>query len=171
MNIKKLLETQKALDDRIRKEKGLEGQDLTANTFLALLVELGEMANEWNVWKHWKENPRPKSGLLEEYVDAIHFFLSLALQKGWLELDLNYETIKGIRAKKHSIELDLLDVILEIYDSICDARFKNSEEDFYFALDLFFSLGIIGFDFELEQIEEAYYKKNQINHQRQEDGY
>ncbi len=36
MNLEKMFEMQKALDERIIKEKGLEGQDLLPNLILAL---------------------------------------------------------------------------------------------------------------------------------------
>lgn len=41
-----MFEMQKALDERIIKEKGLEGQDLLPNTYVALDTELAEFANE-----------------------------------------------------------------------------------------------------------------------------
>ncbi|WP_407944852.1 dUTP diphosphatase [Paenibacillus albiflavus] len=53
---------QKALDARIIKEKGLEGQDLLPNTVLALQVEIAELANEWRGFKHWSDKKEPKHG-------------------------------------------------------------------------------------------------------------
>lgn len=49
MNLEKMFEMQKALDERIIKEKELEGQDLPPNLILALQVELVECANEWRL--------------------------------------------------------------------------------------------------------------------------
>lgn len=64
MNLQKLFKAQKELDDRINKEKGLEGQDLLGKKILALLVELGELANEERSWKFWSENREPNKGRL-----------------------------------------------------------------------------------------------------------
>src|SRR5690625_605848 len=51
---------QKALDARIIKEKGLEGQDLLPNSILELQVEIGELANEWRGFKHLSHRQTPK---------------------------------------------------------------------------------------------------------------
>src|SRR5690625_2846559 len=97
MNLEKLFQAQKELDDRIIKEKGLKGRDLLDKKILALQVELGELANEWEMFKFWKENPEPRNycmaceipeveahdchnSLLEEYVDSLHFILSIGLE-------------------------------------------------------------------------------------------
>ena len=79
MNVKKLSEMQKVLDERIVKEHGLEGKDLEENKILALLVEVNELANETRCFKHWStKGPSEESVLFEEYVDSLHFFLSIA---------------------------------------------------------------------------------------------
>ena len=59
MKLQKLFETQKVLDDKIVKEKGLEGVDLLDKKILALQVELGELANEFRGFKFWSENQEP----------------------------------------------------------------------------------------------------------------
>ncbi|MFB8733869.1 dUTP diphosphatase [Bacillus sp. SL00103] len=51
---------QAELDRRIIKEKGLEGQDLLPNTYVALITELGEFANEGRWFKHWSDKKGPK---------------------------------------------------------------------------------------------------------------
>src|SRR3982751_2341359 len=79
MNVKRLSEMQKVLDDRIIKEHQLEDKDLEENKILALLVEISELANETRCFKHWStKGPSEESVLLEEYVDSLHFFLSIA---------------------------------------------------------------------------------------------
>lgn len=56
MNLIKLFEMQKVLDDRIVREKRLEGRDTLPEKILALQVELGECANEWRGFKFWSED-------------------------------------------------------------------------------------------------------------------
>src|SRR5690625_1828695 len=60
MNLTKLLKMQKVLDDRIVEEKGLQGVDLLDKKILALLTELGELANEWRGFKFWSEDQKPR---------------------------------------------------------------------------------------------------------------
>src|SRR5690554_4670233 len=59
MNLTKLFELQRKLDEHIIKEKGLEGEDLLPKKILALQVELGELANEWRGFKFWSEDQEP----------------------------------------------------------------------------------------------------------------
>lgn len=217
MNLEKMLEAQKALDDRIIKEKGLEGQDLFPNTVLALQVELAEFANEGRWFKHWSDDQKPRLGgkgkcvcddgfievyhadsetekkpcpfcegtgiglntVLEEFADGVHFFLSLANQKGWQDALYVYEE----QLDKDEFDGDLTGWYLEmIYflnksymekysddDKISD--FQRNAMFFRMAWISFLNIGINGFGFTLEQIEHAYFDKNDVNHQRQENGY
>ncbi|MEH7249214.1 dUTP diphosphatase [Neobacillus niacini] len=61
MNLKKLLEMQKPLREQIIKKHNLEGQDLFPNMNLALLVEVGELANNWRGFKHWSVDREPRT--------------------------------------------------------------------------------------------------------------
>jgi len=61
MNLTKLFEMQRELDERIVKEKGLEGQDLLPQKILALQVELGECANEWRGFKFWSQDQESRT--------------------------------------------------------------------------------------------------------------
>lgn len=196
MNLKKMLETQSVLDDRIIMEKGLEGKDLFANTVLALQVELAEFANEGRWFKHWSIDQKPRmkavripammeedreyyNPLLEEYVDSLHFFLSLANQKGWDEELFIYEE----QLEKDYFDGDLTGWYLEMVYFINKSYIeKYSEKDtiagfqknayfFRTAWIMFLNLGINGFGLTCEQIEKAYMDKNAVNHQRQEQGY
>lgn len=60
MNLEKMFKMQAELDNRIIREKGLEGQDLLPNTYVALITELGEFANEGRWFKHWSDKKEPK---------------------------------------------------------------------------------------------------------------
>ena len=66
MNLSKLFKIQKQLDDRIVKEKKLEGQNLLNKKILALQVELGELANEWRGFKFWSNDQEPKRNKREK---------------------------------------------------------------------------------------------------------
>lgn len=185
MNLEKMLVAQKKLDERIVKEKGLEGEDLIANTYVALDVELGEMANEARWFKHWSNDQEPrKESLLEEYVDALHFFLSIAIQRGWEDaLYLHEESILEI--EDSGFQGGLTGVFLEMKYHLVKSwmeinrdekiekvlGFTKQEYDFRLSWFLFMAIGLVGFNFTLEQIEQAYFAKNKVNHERQDNRY
>ncbi|MFE8697949.1 dUTP diphosphatase [Cytobacillus sp. FJAT-53684] len=56
MNLKKLFDQQRILRDRI----GYNEPDRFDKLILALLVELGECANEWRGFKFWSKNQEPR---------------------------------------------------------------------------------------------------------------
>src|SRR5690606_9719609 len=101
MNLTKFFNLQRQLDEHILDEHPeLKGQDNLDWKILALQVELGECANEWRGFKKWSNDQEPRTRklvngdimkgeyeysnpLLEEYVDCLHFILSIGLEKGY----------------------------------------------------------------------------------------
>lgn len=184
MNLSKLFLIQKKLDDRIVKEKGLEGQDLLDKKILSLQVELGELANEWRGFKFWSENQEPraevfttspkpneplvikKNPLLEEYVDCLHFILSIGNDLGINEhQDFCGTGTKNVITLFAKINRYVAELWWECHDNG-----KEKSVKWLFALANFISLGEhLGFAW--EQIEQAYLDKNKVNHERQENGY
>jgi dimeric dUTPase (all-alpha-NTP-PPase superfamily) len=137
----------------------------------------GEYIPDFEDYSHFKKKEPTK--LLEEFVDCVHFFFSIANQKGWQDTLYIYEdqVDKGnYDGQTTSYYLELVYYLnkayMEVYpvdDMIADFQ-KNA---YYFRLSwiLFLNIGINGFGFTLEQIEDAYVAKNVVNHQRQEQGY
>lgn len=60
MNLSKLFEMQKVLRDRI----GYNEPDRFDKLILALLVEVGECANEWRGFKYWSKDQEPRLEVL-----------------------------------------------------------------------------------------------------------
>ena len=192
MNLTKLFETQRILDEKIVKEKGLEGQDLLDKKILALQVELGELAQNWRGFKFWSEDQEPrtevayaicrncggtgtplgipeesgvscwecdgegeliKNPLLEEYVDCLHFILSIGL-----EIEASFKPYPKSKAG------DVLNQLRMLYRSIneFDVRHKRIEHRGGYYKEMFqdfLNLGeMLGFTW--VQIEQAYYAKN-----------
>ena len=84
MNIEKLMTMQAGLDQHIELKHGLQSENLVERKILALLVELGELANETRCFKFWSlKGPADQETILMEYVDGIHFILSLANDHGF----------------------------------------------------------------------------------------
>lgn len=179
MNLEKLFQTQKVLRDRI----GYNEPDRFNKLILALLVELGECANEWRGFKFWSVNQLPHTSavrvpcmmeedkeyynpLLEEYVDGLHFILELGLEgfdldfpQDWLKANISVFTC-----------FTALEQFTMLYNAITafgiDSGQENYEELVFSYLGLASLLG-----FTCEQVEQAYFEKNAINHHRQEVGY
>ena len=165
MELQKMFELQRILDQRIEQEHGLTERDLFHDKMLALLVEIGELANETRCFKFWSEKgPAPKEVILEEFVDGVHFILSLGIVLGF---DQNKpQTQKRIQQNRNTLTEQFLDVFKQA-NALHTTR---SEEDFWILFHGFFDLGTL-LGFSQEEIFRAYLKKNEINHQRQDEGY
>lgn len=161
MNLERLFDMQKVLDDRIKKEHQLEQTDVYEEKVLALLVELGELANETRCFKYWSQKgPSERAVILEEYVDGLHFILSLGLEKGW---------ITPIIAVS-STESNVTTLFLHMYECIIRMRKSATKETYDQLCTSFFTLGdALGFS--QEEVVQAYVDKNEKNHERQNQGY
>lgn len=181
MNLQKLFKMQKVLDDHIMDEHPeLKWQNNLDWKVLALLVEIGECANEWRGFKKWSKNQKPNTAvsvldelngkqfwkpvnpLLEEYVDCLHFILSIGLELSFQEVSL------------HLVHIDeVQEMYLKVYKLALMLRQSGrSHKEFYYEelISNFLGLGkALGFTW--EQIEQAYMDKNAVNHARQDGGY
>jgi len=198
LNLAKLFEMQRQLDERIMEQHPeLRGQDNLPWKVLALQVELGELANEWRGFKYWSNNRKARilaykkcpcgtdygwcdeygcedgllayNPLLEEYVDCLHFILSIGLE-------LKAEKYKPFSLKKGNV----IEQFIELNMQTCWIFVLNKNEnamhirkmrgEWYFLIDLFIGLGeMLGFTW--EQVEQAYMQKHAENVARQERGY
>jgi len=176
----RLFEEQEKLDDKIiaNLDTPLTQEQLFLNRTLAYLVELAELAQELRTFKHWSKKERsPREVCLEEYVDALHFLLSITNQYGE-PVDLN-EFEKDFDDRYHTISLgkNEVNVALLACNSIITEFYYVSAEDairgyqlLIDAWDTFLYLGgVLGFT--VSEIVDAYDKKNAVNHGRQESGY
>lgn len=160
--LKELLTMQKALDAAIFRDKGITAYPVD-NMKIALFVELGEMMNEFPTkFKHWKKSAvdnREKG--LEEYVDALHFMLSLYNHYCDIEIldedpTFHYESNLDLLAGFG----DLVNYLVRCVEQ-CDGG--N-------GIKALFEIGNF-LEFEWEEIYEAYMNKNSVNHQRNKNGY
>lgn len=151
------------LDEVIINNFGLHNEVLINDKIISLEVELSEFANEVRFFKYWSKKEMNRKKALFEYVDALHFFLSIAND---LRVTINYDenidqfgggNVKAmyLRCKKH---------VIELYTS------PSLETTFELAFAWFWSMGQkIGFT-DLE-ILNAYNRKYEINHARQKNNY
>src|SRR5690625_1889427 len=152
---------QQDLDNYISDNHDLKDKNLFEEKFLALLVELGELANETRCFKFWSTKAKSDNlVILEEYVDNIHFLLSIGLEKGYTFTHLPFSTtyLKDTRHFNHVFEK-------------CLQFYQNQSEENYIALfkEYLRLAGVLGFS--EQDIVEAYHQKNEVNYERQEEGY
>lgn len=209
MNLQKLFEAQAVLDADIEKHHPRkEGEDRLSKNILALLVELGECANEWRGFKYWSNDQEPRiekrttctmcngegqlqmagehtnwelkmckcslcqgkgywiiqrNLLLEEYVDCFSLILNIGNDTGMSDCDIIQEVEDMLPGAPQDNFISLFRSVSEFYKYQTIYVYEE-------ILDTFYLLGkSLGFTW--EQIEQAYFDKNKINHHRQETGY
>ncbi|WP_017726637.1 dUTP diphosphatase [Halalkalibacterium ligniniphilum] len=162
MDVKKLFSMQQTLNERITTEHGLDDQLLFDEKLLALQVELGELANETRCFKYWsKKGPSPDAVILEEYVDGLHFILTLGLT-----LNMTDVIVKSNAHENRTLTEQFLLVNQRMVELQQERTFASYEKLFGDFLALGEKL-----NFSKEQIEQAYLEKNKVNHKRQDEGY
>jgi dimeric dUTPase (all-alpha-NTP-PPase superfamily) len=224
MNLEKLFSAQKVLRDRIN----YTGEDRFNKLVLALLVEIGECANEWRGFKFWSKNQepariihttagatpenavyfkcmneddcgehldhkdfenlfepdyeecpkckvgyvaafRPKNPLLEEYVDGKHFIIELCIELG-ITAEAVEMFIQGRKGKIGSLE----EHFGYLYNRVSSLMDTGSLQDKKWTiLQVFKTYVGLGYrlGFTPEEVEQAYFDKNKVNHERQANGY
>ena len=161
MNLQRLFQMQTALDKRIEAEHQLEGVPLLQKKILSLQVELGELANETRCFKFWStKKPSNNDVILEEYVDCLHFILSIGIEKNFQDIILNIKPITS----------ELSEQFLSLYINIADFIICSSIDNYLNIFQNFLSLGQ-SLGFSEDDVENAYLYKNNINHERQDNGY
>ncbi|OPJ57026.1 dUTP diphosphatase [Alkalithermobacter paradoxus] len=166
MDLNKLYSLQKKLDEKINENHNLNNQDLLTKKILALSVEVAELANETRCFKFWSiKNSSPKNIILEEFVDCLHFILSIGIDLKYYDISFEDIKINDVYDEKDMSYcfLDLMNSINNFRKSLCKSNYLN-------VFINFISLGNkLGLD--RYEIEDAYLKKNSINHARQKEGY
>jgi dimeric dUTPase (all-alpha-NTP-PPase superfamily) len=161
MNLCGLYSLQSELDEKIRITHNLNGKNLIGKKILSLQVEIGELANETRCFKYWSTKPpAPKNVILEEYVDCLHFILSLGLDYKFTDLEI----------KMVSRKVKLTEQFINLFIDVTDCLVCSSRDHYTTLFEDFLILGY-NLGFTEEVITEAYYNKNQINHTRQNEGY
>ncbi len=156
-----LFTMQEKLDEYIEEKNNIKNTDVFREKCLALLVELGELANETRCFKFWSKKPRnDDSVILEEYVDNIHFLLSLGIEKGY-----RYTMIPEVRDTLSESEQ-----FMHIFDACVQFKKEPTKNNYEHLFNQYLLLGnLLGYN--ETDIQEAYFKKNEVNYERQNQGY
>lgn len=105
--------------------------------------------------------------LLEEYVDCLHFILSIGNQLGFRYTKIYEYQCLNITNQFISIFSDVNELNLTAHN---DWEVEEQAFSYETLFRDFVGLGkMLGFTW--EQIEQAYFAKNEENHKRQENGY
>jgi len=157
----KLFDMQKKLDTYIKKNHQLEDAHLFSEKILALLVELGELANETRCFKYWStKTASAREVILEEYVDNVHFLLSLGIEKNY-----QFSQIEVKETNKNIIEQ-----FNEVYRKVIHFYEKQNEVNYQELVVAYLQLAhLLGFT--EQAIVNAYIEKNEVNYERQQSGY
>lgn len=182
MILKELFKAQKQLDERIIQEHNLQGKDEFSEKIASFITEMGEMANEVRFLKFWSNKPAsPRETILIEFVDCVHFILSVGndLSKECGNIIQNHDYKNNINYK--GLTKDFIGIISSICSIEClrDSFISNKDNtsskeacvDIY--IETFERLLMFGYKlgFSFKDIEAAYYVKNKINFQRQDNNY
>jgi dimeric dUTPase (all-alpha-NTP-PPase superfamily) len=161
LKIKDLIPYQAQLDQRIFELHKTDRPTTMQARLLALLVEIGEFANETRCFKFWSvRGPSEKDVLAEEFGDGLHFFLSLGI-----DLDDDGSDVEAI-----FVEGSGTDRFLALIDAIVVFGRNANLDTYREALGLFFGLAN-SFGLSDTDIREHYLKKNEKNHVRQDQNY
>lgn len=157
MKFRELCKIQEKLDRFIGESKNIDMSKHVEDRNKALIVEFNEFINEVpELFKYWSNKTMDKEKALEEFVDVIHFLLSLANDIGVED----YEYTEPVEKDTGRL---VLDINYKISTLLLTNDFKSLMDDYLY---LGYYLG-----FTDEDIEEHYYKKNRENYARQERGY
>lgn len=165
-NLEKMFNMQASLDQYIEWWHRLEEEALIERKLMAFQVELAELANETRCFKFWsRKGPSEKAVILEEYVDGLHFLLSVGLECGFEE---------KVEVRRHNIgkadERQLTEDFFQVMEDILALRSSRKLAAYETLFNNFIMLGShLGFSD--DEIEQAYIEKNGVNRQRQDEGY
>lgn len=162
MKLDKLFTMQKTLDTYIQENHNLTNKDLFEEKLLALLVELAELANETRCFKFWStKGPSDRPIILEEYVDSIHFLLSLGIVK----------ELTTFEKWEYTSSLESLTTLFLHTNQAVLAFGEQPTMNNYSSLWNQYGLIAEKLGFSSQEIIDAYIEKNEENYQRQNSGY
>lgn len=166
-NLVFLLNEQAQLDHTILKKKSLTRKETRKKREVAFLIELSEFVNDTQYFKYWKENNQHKDTMLEEFIDSLHFALSLAIDS-----DENLENIEKkvfshyLRMKDQVKEMSVDELLITLYQLPSTTAIHDSHLYLSYLLLL-----AMRFQFTELHLLEEYRSKNKVNYERQQNGY
>lgn len=167
INFKELFDMQNKLTNNTLEKRKLILDDIFYKDMLAILVELGEMANEWRGFKYWSVDQKERRNtMLEEYVDCLHFMLTIGN-------NIQNEITSIVPfISDESITKTILDVFIKTSNFIesTDESQDKAKIKYIIMFRSFLGLGK-KLNFTFVEIYQGYLDKNKINYRRIANGY
>ena len=161
MDLTNLYQKQAELDQRIADNHHVSYETTRERRILALFVEIGEFANATRCFKYWSNKPSEAQDIvLDEYVDGLHFFLSLGI-----DIKTNKKTYHFTKRAEN-----LTKQVLEVYRLASIFYKKQDEKSYIKAFQAFINIVPL-LKVRWSTIEKAYYKKLGENYTRQDNNY
>ena len=137
INIKELYSLQASLDQEIALNHHVTYESTFERRLLALIVEIGELANETRYFKYWSSKPVDMDLVRGEYADCfiitLYFFNIMGI-----ELDEEFKEIK---------EYDKVDIFARLYKLASDFYYDDNKEIIKEIFATIVNLGyLIGFN-------------------------
>ncbi|PEM10748.1 dUTP diphosphatase [Bacillus wiedmannii] len=169
LNIQMIFEAQDKLNRKVVEVHGLEGKNLTGDVTQALYTELGELSNEIGFFKYWKKNKTiNKARQNDEWADCMHFMASLGNKYDHVDSILS-DRVKDVMKRDidHCMNKEISYRIL--FEELYKTNFNN-EYEYAISLASLITIGLkLGMSY--EDMEKAYFEKNQVNYDRLSSGY
>lgn len=178
-------ERQSELDNHIRDKKGISLEDWQNNLYydqahyIALKNEVNEFINECrDIWKYWKDKPVDNAKLIDEFVDIIHFSV-LIFNKTFMKKIKDVSDVMDViypEIQKRTVIL-LAFINPEKRPTLNQSQALNllyqlERSDNILDIVIYGLLLMMGYyDFTGDQIKHAYDVKNQVNFDRQNNGW
>lgn len=162
MNIEPLFKLQLELDEYVAKNLGIVDEfnwvEYVDKRIFALKVEIAELANCVSWFKYWKQSHViDHAAAIEELADVMHFFLSVGHSRKYTFI----RELDPLAWKKVPMEQLFQYLMNNNFDS--SGKWKNGFEQ---LICIGHKLG-----YSLEEMEQAYKNKREINFKRQEEKY
>ena len=168
---------QARLDEYIREQKGISDEEWLGDKFfvfheLAYKTEVSEFINECHdVWKYWKSKPVDTNRIVDEFVDVVHF-ANLIVNKVSVdgynisETDelrpIVYDLWREAKNNKIAPHVFLHTLEKPNFDTV-----KSTLRPIVHSIRFLYEQYGIG----IEDVIDAYHKKNKENYERQQNGY
>lgn len=161
IDLKELYFLQSQLDETISRQHHVSYAMTSNERLLALIVELGELANETRCFKYWSTRRNgEKERISDEYADGMHFFLSLGIPL----------SVKKMSYEIEGDQLSLVESFLLTYRAVVNLIDNYTEKSYTYAYQCYLNL-MPKLDMRVEDVIISYKKKLAVNYTRQMNSY
>jgi len=181
---------QRILDFEIAEAKGVDLEEHVADRIWALVVELGEAANENRWFKYWSDDQTPrtrvpetawgapyKNPLLEEYVDTLKFALSIGIELDIATPEITPRTVEVYElSHAHMQALHHISSLYQAYkkdakgEGMILIRKQVMQESYRSFMECFIGIGT-AYGFSEKDVVRGFFAKHEVNKQRLKEGY